>query len=56
MLVRKHIKHNFLYIVIIVVNSCPALFVSVSIHQSNVHQFSTRPTHHPADIGALKCK
>ncbi len=29
MLVCKHIKHNFLYIVIIVVNSCPALIVSV---------------------------
>ena len=27
MLVRKHIKRNFLYIVIIVVNSCPALFI-----------------------------
>jgi len=33
MLVCKHIKRNFLYIVIIVVNSCPALFVSVSINQ-----------------------
>ena len=29
MLVRKHIKHNFLYIVIIVVNSCSALFILI---------------------------
>ena len=38
MLVCKHIKRNFLYIVIIVVNSCPALFVSVSINPMSTSQ------------------
>ena len=63
MLVCKHIKRNFLYIVIIVVNSCPALFISVSIkpiqtNPNHVHQFSTDPIRRSDDnlICAFKCK
>ena len=43
MLVCKHIKRNFLYIVIIVVNSCPALFISVSINSMSANSQSIQP-------------
>lgn len=43
MLVRKHIKYNFLYIVIIVVNSCPALFIQI-MSTSQPVQPATQPT------------
>jgi hypothetical protein len=52
MLVCKHIKRNFLYIVIIVVNSCPALFVSVSINQTM--STNSQPVQPPAQTSTAR--
>jgi hypothetical protein len=54
MLVCKHIKRNFLYIVIIVVNSCPALFIQI-MSTSQTVQPATQTTATSARSNANEC-